>query len=125
MWSVREQNRIQDEILKERLYGLMPGLMKECGVEMWAVISREYNEDPLFKSLVPAAVHNAGRTVCLVFCLDGEGRFEALNVSRPDDRLEGYYTQAMQRKEDVFGALTRLIREKKRHVCKRYIFSSH
>lgn len=113
MWSVREQNRMQDEILKERLTGLMPDLMKECGVEMWAVISREYNEDPLFKSLVPAAIGNAGRTVCLVFCLDGEGRFEALNVSRPDDRLEGYYTQAMQRGDEVFGALNRLIRERK------------
>ena len=34
MWSVREQNRMQDEILKERLNCLMPKLMKECWVEM-------------------------------------------------------------------------------------------
>ena len=44
MWTVKEQYALHDEILKERIHCLMPQLMKECGVEMWVVISREYNE---------------------------------------------------------------------------------
>ena len=113
MWSLKEQYLLFDEILKERLHTLMPRLMRECGVEMWVVISREYNEDPIFKTLVPALVKNAGRTTCLVFSLDAEGNYEALNVSRPNPRFEGYYTQAMDRLDDVYQALNRLIARKK------------
>ena len=113
MWSLKEQYLLFDEILKERLETLMPRLMAECGVEMWLVISKEYNEDPLFRTLVPALVKNAGRTTCLAFCLDGEGRFEALNVSRPNPRFEGFYTQAMHRGDDVYEALNHLIARKK------------
>ena len=113
MWSVRERCQMQDEILRERLHTLMPRLMAECGVEMWVVISREYNEDPLFPTLVPTLVKNAGRTTCLVFTLDKEGRFEALNVSRPNPRFDGFYTQAMSRGDDVFQALNRLISQRK------------
>ena len=113
MWSVKEQYALYDEILKERIHELMPRLMKECGVEMWVVLSREYNEDPVFPTLVPALVKNASRTTCLVFCLDAEGNFEALNVSRPNPRFDGFYTQAMNRKDDVFEALNHLIARKK------------
>ena len=113
MWTVREQAEARDAILKDRLHNLMPVLMKECGVELWAVISREYNEDPLFHTLVPTLVKNASRTTCLVFSLDAEGRYEALNVSRPDERLDGFYRQAMERSDDVWQALARVISQKK------------
>ena len=113
MWTVEQQCALHDEILKERLTALMPRLMRECGVEMWVVISREYNEDPLFKTLVPALVKNAGRTTCLVFSLDGDGHYEALNLSRPNARFDGFYTQAMDRRDDVFQALNHLIARKK------------
>ena len=113
MWTVKEQYALFDEILKERIHTLMPRLMKECGVEMWVVISREYNEDPIFKTLVPSLVKNASRTTCLVLCLDRDGTFEALNVSRPNPRLEGFYRQAMNRRDDVFEALSHLIARKK------------
>lgn len=112
MWTVQQQYALQDELLKERLHRLMPRLMQECGVEMWVVISREYNEDPIFKTLVPALVKNAGRTTCLVFTLDAGGNYEALNVSRPNPRLDGFYTQAMQRGDDVYQALNHLIARK-------------
>lgn len=109
MWTLREQYALQADILKQRLTDLMPALMAECGVQMWVVLSREYNEDPLFPTLVPPLVKNAGRISCLVFCLDENGRYEALNVSRPNERLEGFYTQAMHPADDVFQALNRLI----------------
>ena len=113
MWTVKQQCALHDGILKERLATLMPRLMRECGVEMWVVISREYDEDPLFKTLVPALVKNAGRTTCLVFSLDAEGRYEALNLSRPNPRFDGFYTQAMDRRDDVFQALNHLIARKR------------
>lgn len=113
MWSIKEQYQLHDEILADRIHNLMPKLMKECGVEMWVVISKEYNEDPVFRTLVPTLVKNASRTTCLVFCLDQDGHYEALNVSRPNPRFDGFYKQAMNRKDDVYEALNHLIAEKK------------
>lgn len=113
IWTVKEQYRLFDEILKDRIHNLMPKLMKECGVEMWVVLSREYNEDPVFRTLVPALVKNASRTTCLVFTLDRDGNYEALNVSRPNPRFDGFYKQAMNRKDDVYEALNHLIAQKK------------
>ena len=90
----------------------MPALLAECGVEMWVVLSKEYNEDPVFRTLVPALVKNASRVTCLVFCRNKDGSNEALNVSRPNPRFDGYYKQAMNRKDDVFAALNHLIAKK-------------
>ena len=85
--SIRDQYALCDEILKNRLEELMPQLLKECGVDMWLVICREYNEDPVFKTLTPQLVKNASRTSCFIFSLDSRGEYEALSLSRPNPRL--------------------------------------
>ncbi len=113
MKSIKEQYLLHDEILKDRIHNLLPELMKECGIEMWVVISEEYNEDPVFPTLVPSAVKNASRMTCLVFTMDQSGKFEALNVSRPNPRFDGFYKQAMDPKDDILQALAHLIEEKK------------
>lgn len=110
--TIREQYRIRDEILKDRMENLMPALMKECGVEMWMVIGREYNEDPVFKTLVPSHVKTASRLSCLVFSLDKDGKYEAINLSRPDPRLSPYYTHAYTTKEDQYDVIARTVLEK-------------
>ena len=89
---MREQFQLCDEILKDRLQNLMPQLMKECGVEMWLIICSEYNEDPVFKTITPARMRNASRLVCLIFSLDKDGKYEALNLSRPNPAFSPYYT---------------------------------
>ncbi len=112
IYTVRKQHRIQDEILKDRLENLMPRLMKECGVEMWMVIGREYNEDPVFKTLTPALIGSASRLSCFVFSLDKDGRYEAINLSRPDPRLSPYYTHAYTTKENQYDVIARTVLER-------------
>ncbi len=106
---IREQYKIRDEILKDRLENLMPQLMKECGVDMWMVIGREYNEDPVFKTLTPSLVQTASRLSCLVFSIDKNGKYEAINLSRPDPRLSPYYTHAYTTKEDQYDVIARTV----------------
>jgi len=65
--SVREQDRIRQEWLKARLERVLPGLMRKHGVSMWIVVCREYNEDPVFFSLVSPSVMAARRRTILVF----------------------------------------------------------
>ena len=41
--SERERAKVYDEILAERFNKLLPELMDRVGIDMWLVISREYN----------------------------------------------------------------------------------
>jgi len=79
---VREQARVIDEILAERLDGLLPVLMQRNGIDLWIVVSREYNEDPVLRTMLPATWLNARRRTILVFSRDGAGKFEKLAVAR-------------------------------------------
>ena len=65
--GVRAQDGIRQEWLKARLERVLPGLMRRHGVAMWIVVCREYNEDPVFFSLVSPSVMAARRRTMLVF----------------------------------------------------------
>jgi Xaa-Pro aminopeptidase len=71
---LREQADIQQQWLKLRLERALPKLMRRHGVQMWLVICREYNEDPVFYSLVSPTVFAARRRTIYVFFDRGEER---------------------------------------------------
>src|SRR2546425_9949402 len=70
--SLREQAAIRQEWLKVRLERVLPPLMRKHGVQMWLVICREYDEDPVFYSLVSPTVFAARRRTIYVFFDRGE-----------------------------------------------------
>ena len=72
--GLREQAEIQQGWLKLRLERVLPKLMRKHGVGMWLVICREYNEDPVFFSLVSPTVFAARRRTIYVFFDRGEER---------------------------------------------------
>lgn len=69
---LREQAEVQQEWLKLRLERVLPKLMRKHGVQMWLVICREYNEDPVFFSLVSPTMFAARRRTIYVFFDRGE-----------------------------------------------------
>src|SRR5437867_7606169 len=75
---LREQARIQQQWLARRLHDVLPGLMRKHKVAMWIVMMREYNEDPVFRSLVSPTVFAARRRTIYVFY----GRGPAAGVER-------------------------------------------
>ncbi len=64
---LREQAAIQQNWLKLRLERVLPKLMRKHGVQMWLMVCREYNEDPVFFSLVSPTVFAARRRTIYVF----------------------------------------------------------
>src|SRR5262245_21086056 len=70
--QLRGQAEIQQQWLKLRLERVLPRLMRKHGVQMWLVICREYNEDPVFYSLVSPTVFAARRRTIYVFFDRGE-----------------------------------------------------
>lgn len=80
---VREQAAVIDDILEERFDQLLPLLMDQAAIDMWIVISREYNEDPVIKTMLPATWLNARRRTILLFYRDKENNtIEKLAVAR-------------------------------------------
>lgn len=90
--SLKKQYQIVDDLLVQRIHKLLPELMEETGYDMWIILCREYNEDPVFTTMLPSLCLTARRLSCLVFVKQGE-RFEALNFGRPSEHLNRVYTQ--------------------------------
>lgn len=63
----RDRHRVVNEILLDRLDGLLPALMREAKLDAWIVANREYAEDPVYLTLVPEPVFAARRTTILFF----------------------------------------------------------
>jgi Xaa-Pro aminopeptidase len=83
--SQRDQSKLIDELLEDRLQNTLPQLMRREGIDMWIVISREYNEDPVIKTFLPSTWMAARRTTMLVMFDRGtENGIEFLAVSRYD-----------------------------------------
>ncbi|WP_405397909.1 M24 family metallopeptidase [Maribacter sp. Asnod2-G09] len=79
----KERARVIDEILDDRFNNLLPELMDAADLDMWVVISREYNEDPVIKTMLPATWLNARRRTILLFYRDkAKNTIEKLAVAR-------------------------------------------
>lgn len=66
--DLRAQADEQQHWLDARMKTVLPALMKKYDVDMWVVPMREYNEDPVFSSLVsPTTFAARRRTIYLFF----------------------------------------------------------
>ena len=64
--TLRERAQIKDSLLKDRINTVLPQVMKRNKLDMWIIIAREYNEDPVIRTLLPATWLNARRRTILV-----------------------------------------------------------
>jgi len=110
-----EKNRaeVKDEILGIRFNELLPVLMDENDIDMWVIISREYNEDPVMRTMLPSTWLNARRRTILVFYRNKElDTIEKLAVARYD---VGKNIQSAWNKEeqpDQWKALVKIIEKR-------------
>ena len=65
--TLKDQADRQQQWLQQRLTTVLPALMKKHGIDMWVVPMREYNEDPVFTSIVSPTTFAARRRTIYVF----------------------------------------------------------
>lgn len=81
----RDRASLLENIQRDKFENLLPELMDNADIDMWLVIAREYNEDPIMKTMLPPTWLNARRRTILVFYRDKEqDRVERLAVARYD-----------------------------------------
>ena len=79
--DLKNQAKVIEEIQKDRLENLLPSLMKRHKIDMWVLITREYNEDPVVKTLLPPTWLNARRRTIIVFSLK-DGALKSAAITR-------------------------------------------
>lgn len=81
--SMKERASVIDELLADKIHTVLPDIMRREGIDMWLIISREYNEDPVIETLLPATWHAARRrTILVVYDKGGDEGIETLAVAR-------------------------------------------
>ncbi|TRX56284.1 aminopeptidase P family protein [Fulvivirga sp. M361] len=81
--SMQKRAETVDRLLEDKIQTVLPSLMRRTGIDMWIVISREYNEDPVIETLLPATWLAARRRTILVMYDRGEkDGIECLAVAR-------------------------------------------
>lgn len=82
---LRERAKVQDRWLSIRLERVLPDLMRRRQIDMWVIVSREYNEDPVSLTMLPATWLAARRRTILLFHDPGADEpIERLAVARYD-----------------------------------------
>ena len=110
----REQAQLIDELLQQRLTQILPPLMQRENIDMWLLISREYNEDPVLKTMLPATWLSARRRTMLVIFNPGAGKApELYAVARYDVGTAFKKAWDVEKQPDQWQALADLIRSKK------------
>ncbi|AIY14194.1 M24 family metallopeptidase [Cellulophaga baltica] len=108
-----ERATVVDEILEERFNVLLPELMDTAAIDMWVVISREYNEDPVLKTMLPATWLNARRRTILLFYRNkSKNTIEKLAVARYDVGKSIASAWDKEKQPDQWKRLIELIQER-------------
>ena len=79
---LRERAQVIEELHRDRMENLLPDLMRKSELDMWILITREYNEDPVLKTMLPPTWLNARRRTILVFSKDTTGAVKRVAMTR-------------------------------------------
>ena len=81
--TMKGRSDVINKLLEQRLNWVVPELMRREEIDMWILITQEYNEDPVLLTMLPATWQSARRTTIILFSLDAEKEMaEKLAVSR-------------------------------------------
>lgn len=110
---LQKRAEIIDRLFEEKVHTTLPELMRREGIDMWIVMAREYNEDPVIRTMLPAIWHAARRRTILVMYNPGAGQeVECLAVARYD--VGKVFTKAWDKEKqpNQWARLAEIIEEK-------------
>lgn len=109
--DMQTRAEVQNNWLHYRLDNVVPELMRRADIDMWVIIAREYNEDPVITSMLPATWQSARRRTILVFFDNGE-TVERMAVARYD--IGEFFKTAWNKEEqpDQWQRLAEVITER-------------
>ncbi len=111
--SMKQRAEVRDRWLKERVETVLPDLLRREKIDMWLIIAREYNEDPVIRTMLPATWLNARRRTILVIYDPGKNKpLETLAVARYDVGEVFKKAWEKEKQPDQWKRLSELIAER-------------
>lgn len=109
---MRERAALVDRWLEIRFETVLPEVMRREGVDLWIVAAREYNEDPVIRTMLPYTWLAARRrTVLLFHDRGGSAGVERLAVARYDiGGIPGAWDP--ENEPDQWARVAELVRER-------------
>ena len=114
---MRERAAVIDAWLDTRIQTVLPALMRRADIDMWIIISREYNEDPVIRTFLPSKWQAARRTTILMIHDPGGDKELETELAAAHNRLGRIYAATGERQKALaafqkgIGILERLARE--------------
>ncbi|MDP3388181.1 MAG: M24 family metallopeptidase [Eubacteriales bacterium] len=109
-----KQADMKNDWLQHRLKHILPELMQKTEIDMWIILGREYNEDPVMESLFPAPAMNASRLTGILFILKDDKEVDCLSLFPSISSAFTPYYQPMWDKanETQWECINRIIKER-------------
>lgn len=107
----RERARIESEWLEWRLDNIVPALMRRENIDLWLVINREYNEDPVYMTMVPEPMMASPGMSALIFHDQGGAEGVARHSCGPGSASPHFPNIWTDRSLAQFERLAQFIRE--------------
>ncbi len=116
---LKEQQIHIDRWKEERLNSLLPKLMEEHDFDMWIIVCREDQQDPVLSGLLPRGLTGdenvvmppVGNQIIIVFYRSPSGKMEKLLISML--RLKDFYENIWdEKKESEWECLARVVKDR-------------
>jgi Xaa-Pro aminopeptidase len=105
----RQQAPLVKRWIQKRFETLLPALMQREKFDMWIIVSREYNDDPVFRSMAPLTTYSSRRRTILVFHERG-GKVAPLSIGRFD--YDGLFKVVATPNDGQWAGLRTLVEER-------------
>lgn len=79
--GMEQRAKVINAMLEDKIKNYLPAIMRREGLDMWIIVSREYNEDPVIKTMLPATWLAARRRTILII-YDNGNNLETMAVAR-------------------------------------------
>jgi Xaa-Pro aminopeptidase len=107
----REQNVLIKQWIIKRFDTMLPELMQREGIDLWLIVSREYNDDPVFRSMAPLTTYSSRRRTILAFYSPGGGKpIERVSIGRFD--YDGVFTVVKTHNDGQWEGLRAFVDER-------------
>jgi len=110
----REQAKIVNRILANRLETVLPLAMREAGLDMWLIICQEDDFDPVFPTLIPVDTWCPILQILIFYDLGQGKRVERINLSMTEtgDLYETPWKDPREHYKDQWPLLRQIILER-------------
>jgi hypothetical protein len=111
--SMKDRAETIDRLLEDKIQNYLPAIMRREGIDMWVVMSREYNEDPVIKTLLPATWLAARRrTILIMYDRGAEKGIESIAVARYDVGTSFKSAWNPEEQPDQWARVAQIIKER-------------